>query len=130
MKGSKNEEEPGLEAYYGLPKEVKFCKKCVISNQRPNSEVEFRHNIKTKKATINFDEKGICDACRLAEKKDKEINWKKREEELRKLCDRYRRNDGRYDCIAPGSGGKDSVKAAWLLKYKYGMHPLTVTWAP
>ena len=30
--------------------------------------------------TINFDEKGICDACRLAEKKDKEINWKKREE--------------------------------------------------
>lgn len=25
------------EAYYGLPKEVKFCTKCVTSNQRPNS---------------------------------------------------------------------------------------------
>ena len=30
----------------------------------------------------------------------------------------------------PGSGGKDSFYAAHLLKYKYWMHPLTVTWAP
>jgi N-acetyl sugar amidotransferase len=30
----------------------------------------------------------------------------------------------------PGSGGKDSVYAAHMLKFKYGMHPLTVTWAP
>ena len=118
------------EAYYGLPKEVKFCKKCVISNQRPNSEVEFKHNIKTQKKTINFDEEGVCDACRLAEKKEKDINWAEREEKLRAICDKYRRKDGRYDCIVPGSGGKDSVKASWLLKYKYGMHPLTVTWAP
>ena len=119
-----------LKAYYGLPREVKFCRRCVISNQRPSSAVEFKHNSKTKKETIHFDEEGICDACRVAERKEKEIDWKKREEELRKLCDKYRRNDGRYDCIVPGSGGKDSVKAAWLLKYKYNMHPLTVTWAP
>jgi N-acetyl sugar amidotransferase len=30
----------------------------------------------------------------------------------------------------PGSGGKDSGYAAHVLKYKYGMHPLTVTWPP
>jgi N-acetyl sugar amidotransferase len=30
----------------------------------------------------------------------------------------------------PGSGGKDSFYAAHVLKFKYGMHPLTVTWAP
>ena len=30
----------------------------------------------------------------------------------------------------PGSGGKDSFYAAHVLKHKYGMHPLTVTWAP
>jgi len=46
------------------------------------------------------------------------------------LLDRHRRHDGAYDCIVPGSGGKDSVYAAHLLKYKYGMHPLTVTWPP
>jgi N-acetyl sugar amidotransferase len=30
----------------------------------------------------------------------------------------------------PGSGGKDSVIAAHILKYKYNMNPLTVTWPP
>ena len=28
------------------------------------------------------------------------------------------------------SGGKDSAYTAHILKYKYGMNPLTVTWAP
>jgi N-acetyl sugar amidotransferase len=46
------------------------------------------------------------------------------------LCDRHRRNDGKYDCLLPGSGGKDSFYASHILKNKYGMHPLTVTWAP
>jgi N-acetyl sugar amidotransferase len=41
--------------------------------------------------------------------------------------DRHRRDDGSYDCLVPGSGGKDSAYAAHVLKYKYGMHPLTVT---
>ena len=41
-----------IAAKYGLPQEVKFCKKCVISNQRPNSEVEFQHNKTTNKKTI------------------------------------------------------------------------------
>ena len=31
------------EALYGLPGEVIFCRSCVISNQRPNSAVEFNH---------------------------------------------------------------------------------------
>jgi N-acetyl sugar amidotransferase len=30
----------------------------------------------------------------------------------------------------PGSGGKDSAYASHILKYKYNMNPLTVTWAP
>ena len=30
----------------------------------------------------------------------------------------------------PGSGGKDSAYTAHILKYKYDMNPLTVTWAP
>lgn len=114
---------------YGLPLAVKFCKKCVISNQRPNSAIEFQHTKESKKATINFDEKGVCDACRIAEEK-KKINWSEREKELINLCNRYRRDDGAYDCLVPGSGGKDSFFTAHILKYKYGMHPLTVTWAP
>ena len=118
-----------LEAKYGLPTEVKFCKKCVMSNQRPVSEVEFKHTIKTKKKTMNFDEHGVCDACRANEQKES-INWDKREEELLQLLDKYRSKDGSYDCLVPGSGGKDSAYQAHVLKYKYGMNPLTVTWPP
>lgn len=122
--------EENKKTLYGLPEEVRFCRKCVISNQRPNSCMEFKHTLDSKKQTIHFDEANICDACRAAEKKNKSIDWSQREKELIDLCDRYRKNDGSYDCLVPGSGGKDSFYAAHILKYKYGMHPLTVTWAP
>jgi N-acetyl sugar amidotransferase len=119
-----------LETKYGLPAEVKFCRSCVISNQRPNSAVEYKHTKSTKKETIHFNEDGVCDACRIAEQKKATVDWDQREQELRDLCDRYRRTDGHYDCLIPGSGGKDSFYQAHVLKNKYGMHPLTVTWAP
>lgn len=118
-----------LEAKYGLPTEVRFCKRCTISNQRPNSAVEFSHTAETKKATIAFDEEGVCDACRVAEVKAT-IDWEHRDAQLRYLLDAYRSKHGAYDIIVPGSGGKDSYMAAHLLKHKYGMHPLLVTWAP
>ena len=114
----------------GLPQKVLFCKKCVISNQRPNSTIEFRQKIIDKKITINFDEYGVCSACNFAEEKNTKINWDLRENKLSKLLDKYRRSDGGYDVVIPGSGGKDSAYTSHLLKYKYGMNPLTVTWAP
>jgi N-acetyl sugar amidotransferase len=122
-------DSPSLEAKYGLPREVKFCTRCVISNQRPNSTVEYKHTAQSRKETIHFDKAGVCDACLVAEEKQKR-NWDEREAMLRELCDRHRSKDGSYDCVCPGSGGKDSFYAAHLLRYKYGMHPLTVTWAP
>ena len=118
-----------LEVMHGLPERVLFCKRCVMSNQRPSSSVEFRHTVNKEHKTLHIDKEGVCDACRVAEQKER-IDWKKREDELLKLLDKHRRNDGHYDCIVPGSGGKDSVYASHLLKYKYGMHPLTVTWPP
>jgi len=118
------------EAFYGLPEDIQFCQRCVISNQRPSSSVEYKHNKESRKETIHLDEEGICDACRMAERKNAEIDWEQRERELVALCDRYRSRNGHFDCVVPGSGGKDSFYAAHLLKYKYGMNPLTVTWAP
>jgi N-acetyl sugar amidotransferase len=118
------------ETRYGLPAQVRFCRRCVISNQRPNSAVEFKHTAESRKSTIHLDAEGICDACRVAEEKARTIDWSAREKELQDLCDRHRKDDGSYDCLVPGSGGKDSFYAAHVLKYKYGMHPLTVTWAP
>ena len=77
---------------------------CNIESGRTTGPTE---NITTaKKDTIAFDEKGVCAACRYADLKEHDIDWKKREQELIYLCNKYRRDDGRYDCIVPGSGGK------------------------
>lgn len=127
-----NAPEDQLEAYYGLPREVKFCAKCNMSNQQPMSSNEYSHSKGSRKSTLSFDAEGVCHACRFNELKESTdaINWSLREKELKDLCDRYRKNDGSYDCIIGGSGGKDSAMQSHLLKYKYGMNPLTVTWSP
>jgi len=117
-------------AFYGLPENIVYCKKCVITNQRPNSAVEYNHTNKSIKKTILFNEDKVCDACKFAEKKNGTIDWDERHRMLEEICNKHRKNDGSYDCIVPGSGGKDSFFASHLLKTKYGMHPLTVTWAP
>lgn len=100
---------------YKLPTEVKFCTRCVNSNQRPR---------------ITFDENGVCSACTFSDFKKSKFDWNARERELHALCDKYRKNDGTYDCLVPSSGGKDSAFTAHMLKYKYNMNPLTITWAP
>ena len=119
-----------MPTYFNLPEKVRFCKNCVMSNQRPTSIPEFYHTRNRDGAKyLNFDENGICDACKQSERKES-INWEEREQELKKLLDIYRRTDGGYDCLIPGSGGKDSAYQAHILKYKYGMNPLTCTWPP
>ncbi|NOX08657.1 MAG: N-acetyl sugar amidotransferase [Gammaproteobacteria bacterium] len=108
-------EKRDVKKLYNLPEEVRFCKKCTISNQRPR---------------ISFDENGVCSACNYSDFKKKEVDWDEREKELKELCDRHRKSDGSYDVIVPCSGGKDGSFVAHQLKYKHGMNPLTVTWAP
>lgn len=118
------------EAKYGLPENVVFCRSCVMSNQRPASMPEFNHRPDRHGARyLQIDKDGICDACHHAIAKEN-IDWQARERELLALLDKHRRNNGGYDCLVPGSGGKDSAYQAHVLKYKYGMHPLTCTWPP
>ncbi len=108
---------PHLESQFkDLPKEVKFCKKCVMSNQRPR---------------IKFNDDGICDPCSYTERKKKNlIDYNQRNEEFQKLLDKHRSKNGEHDVIVPCSGGKDSSMIAHRLKYEYGMNPLCVTFSP
>ena len=62
-----------------LPKEVDFCKKCVMSNQRPR---------------IIFDKHGVCSACNNTEIYKNSIDWESREKELIELLDKHRSSDG------------------------------------
>ncbi len=68
---------------------------------------------------------GVCQACINFEKR-KEIDWAKRKEELKQICDSFRKLSG-YDCIIPVSGGKDSYFLVHTLVKEMGMHPLLVT---
>lgn len=88
---------------------MKYCKVCVMSDKRPG---------------IKFNEDGICYPC-LSKINKKNINWNERYQELVKICDKYKRKNGEYDCILPASGGKDSHYQAHILK-KLGMNPLLV----
>ncbi len=98
-----------------LPKNIRFCTKCVMSNQRPR---------------ITFDDEGVCSACHYAETKSKTIDWDTRKRQFQELCDRHRSKDGSWDVIVPCSGGKDSSRIAHQLKHDYRMHPLCVTFSP
>ncbi len=95
--------------------EVKYCKKCVMPNTRPRA---------------TFDKEGVCNACRYREKL-KKVDWKQREKEFRELLKKNKsKSPMGYDCVVPGSCGKDSTYVTYRLKHDYGLRPLAITVAP
>ena len=113
------------------PENVIFCKKCVTSNQKVLSSSlisdDQKHSNRSRMGFID----GVCDGCIQVDRKyNQDIDWKERELKLKKILEKYRSRNGSYDCIVPGSGGKDSVFQAEILKKKYNMNPLTVTFSP
>jgi hypothetical protein len=51
------------EQFYGLPADIQFCRSCTYSNQKPNSDKEYKHTRGSKKPTVAFNAKGICSSC-------------------------------------------------------------------
>ena len=78
---------------------------------------------------ITFDSRGWCNACQWAEEK-KTFDWSARQKELKNIFEKWRSRTDGFDCVVPVSGGKDGSYVAYNLKYKYKMHPLTVTVQP
>lgn len=97
---------------------MEYCSRCLYpANAKP---------------TIIIDDDGICSGCRYHESRQHlEIDWDARHAIFEKILDEartLRRQRGNcHDCIVPVSGGKDSHFQVWLLKKKYGMNPLLVT---
>ncbi len=92
-----------------------FCKKCHTPNSRP---------------LMIFNEDGVCSACTNNEFLNKNVSWEEREEEFKRICKDIRSKKNNYDCVVPFSGGKDSSSIAHKLKFKFGLNPLLVTFAP
>lgn len=94
--------------------ELKYCSRCCLPETTEG---------------IEFDEMGVCQACRSSEQKI-HINWIEREKQLRKILEKYKKRAGNnYDCILPISGGKDSFFQAHILIKVYAMKPLAVTFS-
>ena len=93
---------------------LRWCTNCLAMSTRPR---------------ITFDERGWCSACCWMERK-LSLDWNGRLRTLDKILDLNRREDGRFDCIVPVSGGKDGSYVAYRLKHDYGMNPLCVTVTP
>jgi N-acetyl sugar amidotransferase len=75
-----------------------------------------------------FDDKGLCRTCQSQAQK-KNVDWKAREKALRKILTEAKENaKGKYDCIVPISGGKDSLWQLHVIVKEYGMNPLAVTY--
>jgi len=90
---------------------MRRCKNCLMPLTKPG---------------LVLDEEGICQACNYSKIK-KSINYEKRLEELKTFCEKYKRNDGYYDCIVTVSGGKDSHYQVYVLKKICGMNPLLIS---
>ncbi|MNJ96128.1 hypothetical protein D3C87_138490 [compost metagenome] len=93
-------------------KGIQYCVRCCVPETQEG---------------VNFDEMGICTACRSSEEK-MHIDWAVREQQLRKILDEAKAKSGNaYDCVLPISGGKDSFFQAHVLVKVYGLKPLAVT---
>jgi len=78
---------------------------------------------------VDFDELGICRACRSSEQKI-HIDWVARGKQLEDILNEAKAKAGNnYDCIIPISGGKDSTFQLHVLTKIYGMKPLAVTFS-
>lgn len=88
---------------------MKYCKKCIMPDTRPG---------------IKFNKEGICSGC-ISYEHRREINYKARFEELKKLCNQYKGMNGNsYDCAIAVSGGKDSHYQVYVMKELMGMNPI------
>jgi len=90
---------------------LKYCVRCLYPDSKPD---------------LFIDVEGVCSACRSFEQR-KAIDYPKRKQELLAILEKYRSKDGsNYDCIVPGSGGKDSTFQALQIR-ELGFNPLIVT---
>src|SRR6185295_4405365 len=90
---------------------LKYCVRCLYPDSKPD---------------LFIDVEGVCSACRSFEQR-KAIDYGKRKEELLAILEKYRSKDGsNYDCIVPGSGGKDSTYQALKIR-ELGFNPLIIT---
>jgi len=91
---------------------MKYCKKCLTTNFRPNSSFK----------------DGICIACHYSDReaiKNSSLKLKVLQDKIKSSRKKHR-NKGAYDCIVGVSGGKDSTRQAHWVRDRLGLRPLLI----
>jgi asparagine synthetase B (glutamine-hydrolysing) len=89
-------------------KTLKRCTKCILPETFPS---------------IEFDEHGVCNYCRSHKKL-----VPKGQEELKKMVEPYKSENGEPDCILGFSGGRDSSYMLHYIKKVLYMNPIAYTY--
>lgn len=89
---------------------IRRCSKCLLPETFP---------------FIVYDAQGVCNYCHSYKPKGLLVDKRPQFEEV---LAKYRRNDGKQDCIVAFSGGRDSSYGLHLLVKEFGMKPLTFTY--
>ena len=92
---------------------MKYCKKCLTTNLRPNA---------------SFNANGVCTACEYSANVDGKsfLSGLDMLISMVKENKSKRRKHPKYDCIVGVSGGKDSTRQAHWVRDRLGLNPLLV----
>ncbi len=93
---------------------MKYCTRCLYPENHPLG--------------ITFNEQGICSGCVIHEEKYK-INFADKANEFERLIRNYRgKHNKYYDCVIHVNGSGDDFYVVDLVKNKFNLNPLLVTY--
>lgn len=95
------------EGIYSGKAHLKRCSRCLLPETLP---------------FISFDEEGICNHCRIFEKRGPQI---KGERALEEFVSKFRLNNEEPDCLLGFSGGRDSSYGLYYIKKFLKLNPIT-----
>ena len=91
---------------------MEYCSKCLYPINHP--------------LNITFDKNNICSGCLIHEEKDK-LDWTSRFNRLKKIVKTYKTpKKGKFDCIVPVSGARDSHFVLYVVKKLLKLNPIIV----
>ncbi len=89
---------------------MNYCKRCIMPDTRPD---QYLNN------------KGVCNAC-ISFDFQKKIDWNQRKSDLLNIIKGKNLDQNKWNCVVPGSGGKDSTYQIIRAK-ELGLNPVFVT---
>ncbi len=90
---------------------MKRCKRCILPETYPD---------------MKFNQQGICNKCIEYDQKWAKRDFEKLKIDMENMFNWAKKQNRRYDCLVPFSGGKDSTYTLFVCRKVYGLKTLAV----